>query len=57
MKVYVTGFGIISALGLGAGATLGALSNRQSGVGPLHWLETMHSHLPCAEVPFSTQEL
>ena len=57
MKVYVTGFGIISALGLGAGSTLDALFNRQSGVGPLRWLETMHSHLPCAEVPFSTQEL
>ncbi len=57
MKVYVTGFGIISALGMGAGPTLGALFNRQSGVGPLRWLETMHSHLPCAEVPFSTQEL
>ncbi|MFA7251619.1 MAG: beta-ketoacyl synthase N-terminal-like domain-containing protein, partial [Bacteroidales bacterium] len=56
-KIYVTGYGIISSLGRGVPATLEALRNRRSGIGPLRWLETIHSHLPCAEVPFSTEEL
>ncbi|HPV87931.1 MAG TPA: beta-ketoacyl synthase N-terminal-like domain-containing protein, partial [Bacteroidales bacterium] len=56
-KIYVTGLGIITSLGVGMAATLESLHHRKSGIGPLRWLETMHSHLPCAEVPFSTDAL
>ncbi|HKM30554.1 MAG: beta-ketoacyl-[acyl-carrier-protein] synthase family protein [Bacteroidales bacterium] len=57
VKVYVTGYGIVSALGIGAPPTLEALRNRRSGIGPIRWLKTIHSHLPCAEVAFSTEQL
>ena len=56
-KIYVTGLGIITSLGAGTAATLESMHYRKSGIGPLRWLESMHSHLPCAEVPFSTDEL
>ncbi|HRW95335.1 MAG TPA: beta-ketoacyl-[acyl-carrier-protein] synthase family protein [Bacteroidales bacterium] len=56
-KIFVTGFGIITSLGAGTADTLDSLHRRKSGIGRLRWLETMHSHLPCAEIPFSTDEL
>ncbi len=56
-KIYVTGYGIVSALGIGITPTLEALKTQRSGIGPLRWLNTLHSHLPCAEVGYSTEQL
>ena len=55
--INVTGAGIISALGTGKQATLEALKNKQSGVTPLRYLTTSHTHLPAGEVKFSNPEM
>ncbi len=56
-RVVVTGCGIISALGQGLPVTLEALMSHRPGIGPLRYLATAHSHLPCAEVPFSNAQM
>jgi len=56
-EIYVTGAGIVSALGLGKDANLRALINQQSGVQPIQFLETAHRHLPAGEVKHSNDAL
>ena len=55
--IYVTGAGIISAIGMGKQATLDALLNQQSGVGPIRYLKTKHTEFPVGEVKFSNDEM
>ena len=55
--IYVTGAGIISALGTGKEETLKALVNRQSGVSPIRYLTTSHTHFPAGEVKYSNPEM
>ena len=57
MKIYVTGMGIVSALGIGVDATLTALRESRSGIGPVKYLDTVHRDLPAGEVPASDAEL
>lgn len=57
MKIYVTGIGIVSALGIGVDATLTALRESRSGIGPVKYLDTVHRDLPAGEVPASDAEL
>lgn len=56
-NVVISGMGIISALGCGVEQTLRALREERSGIGPLKYLQTEHRDIPCAEVPFSDEEL
>ena len=56
-EIYVTGAGIVSALGLGKDANLRALINQQSGVQPIQFLETAHRDLPSGEVKHSNDAL
>lgn len=56
-EIYVTGAGIVSALGLGKDANLRALTNQQSGVQPIQFLETVHRELPAGEVKHSNDAL
>ena len=56
-NVVISGMGIISALGCGVEQTLRALREERSGIGPLKYLQTEHWDIPCAEVPFSDEEL
>ena len=55
--IYVTGAGIISALGIGKRLTLEALKNKQSGVTPLRYLATTHTEFPAGEVKYSNPEM
>ncbi len=57
MKIYVTGMGIVSALGIGVDATLTALRESRSGIGAVKYLDTVHRDLPAGEVPASDAEL
>lgn len=57
MKIYVTGMGIVSALGIGVDATLTALRESRSGIGTVKYLDTVHRDLPAGEVPASDAEL
>lgn len=56
-RVFVTGYGIISALGCGAEATKKSLLDGMSGVGPIQHLETSHSELPTGEVKMSNEDM
>ncbi|MDR1103547.1 MAG: beta-ketoacyl-[acyl-carrier-protein] synthase family protein [Tannerella sp.] len=55
--VYVTGAGIVSAIGLGRQATLDALLNGRSGVEPVRYLKTAHAGLPVGEVKYGNDEM
>jgi 3-oxoacyl-[acyl-carrier-protein] synthase-1 len=55
--VYVTGAGIISAIGLGRQATLDALRSERSGVEAIRYLRTAHTGLPVGEVKYSNGEM
>ncbi|MDR3262043.1 MAG: beta-ketoacyl-[acyl-carrier-protein] synthase family protein [Tannerella sp.] len=57
MDVYITGAGIISAIGHGKQETLEALQNRYSGVAPIRYLKTSHTEFPVGEVKFSNDEM
>ncbi|MDR1676557.1 MAG: beta-ketoacyl-[acyl-carrier-protein] synthase family protein [Tannerella sp.] len=57
MDVYVTGAGIVSAIGTGRQATLDALRGERSGVEPVRYLRTAHTGLPVGEVKYSNAEM
>ena len=57
-RVFITGMGIISAIGRNAAETLESLRASRSGVGPITLLDTIHKgELPAAEVKLSNAEL
>ncbi|HOY32832.1 MAG TPA: beta-ketoacyl-[acyl-carrier-protein] synthase family protein [Bacteroidales bacterium] len=57
-RIFVTGMGIISALGKNLPETFDALSHLRSGIGPIRLLDTIHKDkIPVAEVPFTNEEL
>lgn len=56
-KIFVTGAGIISALGNGLETTLQALMEGRSGVGAIHHLRTGHADIPAGEVAASNAEM
>lgn len=56
-KVFVTGAGIISALGVGKEATLQALLKGESGIGKITHIQTEHEEFPVGEVTLSNAEM
>lgn len=56
-KVFVTGAGIISALGVGSEATLHSLLKGESGIGRITHLKTQHEEFPVGEVALSNAEM
>lgn len=56
-KVYITGAGIVSAIGCGKAETLQSLLDGKSGVGCVRYLKTEHTELPVGEVKMSNEEL
>ena len=57
MRVFVTGMGIITALGKGLDANLTALKQGRTGIAPIKNLDTVHRHLQAAEIPETNNEL
>ena len=55
--IWITGMGVVSAIGVGKTATLEALLNNRSGVGPLKYLKTEHKEFPVGEVKLSDAEM
>ncbi len=55
--VYITGAGVISAIGVGKEETLSALLNKRSGVGSMKYLTSRHREIPVGEVKRSNAEL
>lgn len=56
-RIFVTGMGVVSALGQGVEATLDALLNGRCGVGRLRYLQSVHDDLPVGEVKMSNEEM
>lgn len=56
-KVFVTGLGIVSALGVGTDATLDSLLKGKSGIDKTKCLDTEHNDLPAGEVKLTNEEL
>lgn len=57
-RVFVTGIGIISAIGKNEQECMEHFRNHQSGIGSIHYFETIHKNtLPVAEVKYSDAEL
>ncbi|MDR2130199.1 MAG: beta-ketoacyl-[acyl-carrier-protein] synthase family protein [Odoribacteraceae bacterium] len=55
--IFVTGAGILSAIGKNKQETLGALRERRTGIGPLRYLNTSHTEFPVGEVQWSNEEM
>lgn len=56
-RVFVTGAGIISALGVGVDATLQSLLRGESGIREVTHVQTEHKEFPVGEVPLSNAEM
>lgn len=56
-KVYITGAGVVSAIGCGKEETLKSLLDDKSGIGRVRHLKTEHTELPVGEVKMSNEEL
>jgi 3-oxoacyl-[acyl-carrier-protein] synthase II len=56
-RVFVTGVGIISAIGNGTEETLDSFYNLKSGIDKLTLFRSVHDGIPVAEVKFSNEEL
>lgn len=56
-RVVITGYGVVSALGIGAEANCVALLRGESGVRTVRYLPTEHREFPVGEVPMSDEEL
>ncbi len=57
-KVYVTGIGVVSAIGLGVAENLNALKTSKHGIGKLENFETIHSkNRPCGEIKRDNSQL
>lgn len=55
--IVITGFGVVSSIGVGKQATLRALQSDASGIRHLRYLDTVHQDLPVGEVQLSDDEL
>lgn len=55
--LYITGQGVVSAIGFGCADTLAALREGRSGIGPLRYLPTSLTEVPVGEVKASDAEL
>jgi 3-oxoacyl-(acyl-carrier-protein) synthase len=56
-RVFVTGVGIISAIGNGTEETLDAIQNLRTGIGRLSLFDSAHAGIPVAEVKHNHSEL
>jgi 3-oxoacyl-(acyl-carrier-protein) synthase len=56
-RVFVTGLGIISAIGNGTGETLNSFKTYSSGIGKLTLFNSIHSGIPVAEVKYTHDQL
>ena len=56
-SIYITGAGVISAIGIGLAETERALREGRSGIAALQYLPSVHHELPCGEVKLSDDEL
>ena len=56
-RIFITGYGVISAIGVGKDETLRALRQGRSGIGAIEHLRTTHTDLPSGEVHLTNAQL
>jgi 3-oxoacyl-[acyl-carrier-protein] synthase-1 len=56
-EIFVTGAGIISAVGINSGETLISLREARTGIAPLRYLKTSHTEFPVGEVKRTNKEM
>lgn len=56
-SIYVTGAGVVSAIGIGKDETLTSLLEGASGIRQMKYLPSIHKDLPVGEVQFSNEEM
>jgi len=56
-NIFVSGMGIVSAIGNNVTETLQSLKENRSGVAALHYLKTNHTEFPVGEVKMSNEEM
>lgn len=55
--IFITGSGVVSAIGVGKEETLAALKAGKTGIGRMKYLASSHDELPVGEVKLSNQEM
>lgn len=55
--LFITGAGVVSAIGVGKTETLSALIAGKTGIGPMRYLPSAHNDLPVGEVKLSNDEM
>lgn len=55
--IYITGAGVVSAIGIGKEETLASLQSERSGISAIQYLSSSHQDLPVGEVQLSNSEL
>ena len=56
-RIFVTGMGIVTGLGIGKVNTLQLLLQQQSSIREVKYLQTKHKELPVGEVPLSNEQM
>ena len=57
MNIAITGEGIVSAIGLNKQEVLRSLQEGKSGIGEMHYLQSIHHELPVGEVKLSNEQM
>lgn len=55
--LYITGAGVVSAIGVGKEETLASLMGEKTGIREMKYLQSVHRDLPVGEVQFSNEEM
>jgi len=55
--IYITGAGVVSAIGIGKAETLASLKAEKTGIGPMKYLSSHHRDLPVGEVKLSNAQM
>lgn len=55
--IYITGSGVVSAIGVGKEETLASLKAGKTGIGKMKYLASCHEELPVGEVQLSNEEM
>lgn len=57
MNIAITGEGIVSAIGLNKQEVLTSLQEGKTGIGEMHYLQSIHHELPVGEVRLSNEQM
>ncbi|GHV45448.1 beta-ACP synthase [Bacteroidia bacterium] len=56
-KIFITGMGIVSAIGNNVAETMQSLQEKRSGISIIKYLKTAHTEFPVGEVKMSNEEM